>query len=286
MRLLPRLLTALLTACLIPLLAACLSDSLAQAPAASPAGAGAGGQPELATRQPAYLALALNADSAAPAPTRTPFRPLPITPTPSPTPLPTATPLPTPSPTPIPAQAYINNLYGYPQAYTLSCESRSASDWARYFGFSLSENEILFGLPASDNPEVGFVGNVNGWWGQIPPNPYGVHAAPVARLLRAHGVPAQERYGLGWEELQAEIAAGRPVMTWVIGQVGSGSSQVYQAQDGSTTVVARFEHTVIVIGYTQDSVTVLDNHLIYTRSLGQFLDSWGVLGNMAIVYEE
>ena len=52
---------------------------------------------------------------------------------------------------------------------------------------------------------------------------------------------------------------------------------------GNATTVAPFEHTVIVTGYGAETVTVLDGAATYTRSLAQFLRSWGVLGNMAIV---
>ena len=55
-------------------------------------------------------------------------------------------------------------------------------DLAAYFGLGIDELEFFGRLPVSDNPEVGFVGDVNGRWGQIPPNAYGIHAEPVAAL--------------------------------------------------------------------------------------------------------
>ncbi len=178
------------------------------------------------------------------------------------------------------------SVAGREQALPLDCESRSAVDWAGYFGFAIDELAFFGRLPVSDDPDAGFVGNVYGWWGQTPPAPYGVHAEPVAAVLRSYGVPARARAGMTWEALRAEIEAGRPVMVWVVGAVQNGTAAEYTAAStGRTTVVAAYEHTVIVVGYGADTVSVLDGGQTYTRSLAQFSASWGVLGNMAITAE-
>ena len=215
-----------------------------------------------------------------------------ITPTPTqtttstPTPSPTETPTPTPTPVPpFPVEASIPGLYGFPQTYNLSCESRSASDLARFFGLDFTETEFLWALPTSDNPEKGFVGNVTSPLGGLPPNGYGVHAPPVAAQMRAWGLPANPRRNMAFEELLGEIAAGRPVMIWAIQSLAYSTPVEYLSSDGETSIVARFEHTFIVTGYGPDYVTVLDNHLVYSVPVDQFLTSWGVLGNMAIVIE-
>ncbi len=220
--------------------------------------------------------------------TPTPFLPLPLTPTftPSllPTHTPTATALPTATQTPsIPAEAYIDGIWGYPQTFNLSCESRSAADFARYFGVEVGELEFLHALPDSDDPDEGFVGDVNGYLGQLPPDGYGVHAGPVAALLREFGLPAEARKGMTLDEIKAEIAAGRPVMVWAISDMGAGTPVEYTSQSGATTVVARFEHTFIVIGYGGETLTVLDNERVYSVSTAQFMRSWSVLGKMGVV---
>ena len=235
----------------------------------------------------------------------TPFQPLPThTPTPTntptststptstatPTPLPTDTPLPIPTSTLIqytedglPASASISGVVGYAQSYSLTCESRSAVDWARYFGKSIKEMDFQADLPVSDNPEIGFVGPIDGLTGQIPPYPYGVHAGPVASLLRDYGLEATAVKGYSFEKLKKQIANGNPVIVWVVGNVWYGEPVNYTASDGSTVTVAHFEHTAIVIGYDEWGVTLVDNDLVYWRKTSTFLDSWGVLGNMAII---
>jgi uncharacterized protein YvpB len=182
----------------------------------------------------------------------------------------------------LPASARVTGVVGHRQSLPLSCEARSAADWAAYFGVIIDEVEFLNALPISDDPDRGFVGDVHGEWGNLPPQAYGVHAAPVARLLRDFGMPADSQRYMAWDGIRAEISAGRPVLVWVTGHVEAGEGVVYTAADGRQTIVAPFEHTVIVVGYDEDSVLVVDGANTYRRSLDRFLASWGALRNMAI----
>ena len=211
-----------------------------------------------------------------------------INPLPTPTPHPTLTPNPTPTPTStpdIPASAAVTNIYGTNQALPLNCESSSAVDWAGYYGTYINDVTFHNELPLTDNPDTGFVGNVYGVWGQIPPNPYGVHADPIAANLRNHGLPAVAVHNFDYMDLQRQIAKGNPVIVWVIGHVWAGTPVQYTDSQGRTTTVARYEHTVMVIGYGPTSVTILDGNSTYSRSLDAFFGSWGVLGNMAVIHE-
>ncbi|MCJ7717732.1 MAG: C39 family peptidase, partial [Anaerolineales bacterium] len=220
-----------------------------------------------------------------PLPTKTPFLPSPLTPTPTISPTPTSSPTPTFTPTiTLPEESRINGIKGHPQSMPLSCESRSAVDWAAYFGKSINEYKFFDGLPVHDNPNKGFVGSVYGSWGQIPPYPYGVHAKPIAQRLREYGLNAQAVRDMSYKELKEEIAAGRPVIVWVVGHVGRGTPIPYTASGGAKTTVARFEHTVIVIGYTEHKVTVLDGAKVYSRYEKEFLKSWNVLQNLAVIW--
>jgi uncharacterized protein YvpB len=238
--------------------------------------------------------------------TSTPFQPLPTdTPTPTPTatstptPEPTNTPQPTKTPTSVPTQRIpptqspsdglpsqfrISGLIGHLQSHTLSCESRSAADWAAYYGISIGENSFQSSLPVSDNPEKGFVGSVDGAEGQIPPNSYGVHAEPVAAMLREFGASASAKKGMSQNELRQQIASGNPVIAWVIGNVWGGYPISYTDGNGNTTIVARYEHTVILTGYDEYGFTIVDGNMVYWRSNADFANSFGVLGNMAVYH--
>jgi uncharacterized protein YvpB len=184
----------------------------------------------------------------------------------------------------LPESAYVNGVVGHAQTYTLSCESRSAADWAVFWGVSISEGEFLNRLPRSDNPELGFVGDPYGPWGATPPYSYGVHAQPVADLLGELGLEAHAHRGLSWDDARAEIAEGRPVIVWVIGGVWPGSARIYDANDGSDVTVAAYEHTMILVGYDTYQVYLVDSGTGYTitATVGAFLRSWGVLENMAV----
>ena len=190
-----------------------------------------------------------------------------------------------PQPLALPSSARIYNISGQNQSMPLSCESRSAVDWAGYFGVYIGEYDFFNRLPKSDNPDAGFVGNVYGTWGQIPPNPYGVHAAPVAEVLRDLGLSAYDHKRLSWDDIRAEVAAGRPVEVWIVGAadlVYSAYPVFYTAQDGQPSVVSRYEHTVLVIGYSPSEVVLLNGGSVITRPLETFLASWSILRNMAV----
>ncbi|HZU86146.1 MAG TPA: C39 family peptidase [Anaerolineaceae bacterium] len=220
----------------------------------------------------------------------TPRRTAPIHPTLSPT-IPTPQPTFPPSPTPtsvvdplsLPELARITEIKGKNQSLPLSCESRSAVDLAGFFGIVIDEIEFVDALPVSEDPETGFVGNVYGSWGQIPPSDYGVHPPPVAALLRKYGLNARAVSNLDWQVVRAEVAAGRPVMVWVIGHVEEGLAVYYIPPGGPPRTVAPFEHTVLVVGYTPNYVYILDGKHTYVRPQTVFLQSWDVLGHLAIL---
>ncbi len=194
---------------------------------------------------------------------------------------------PRPAAAQIPDQAYISSFVGRAQTYSLSCESRSAADWGAYWGVYIDETEFLNRLPRSDDPNKGFVGDVNGPWGYIPPAAYGVHAAPVAELLREYGLDAHAESGLSWDDLRAQVAAGQPAIVWVIGTVWAGTPRDYTTQAGETVTVANNQHSMVLIGYDEQRVHLVDALTGYTitHPLQNFLASWSVLGNMAVIGE-
>lgn len=215
---------------------------------------------------------------------------VPVTAPPTATPLLTTTPLltETPLPTrgPLPGEYYITGIFGHKQYFSLGCEAGVATDWAAYFGVQINEFAFQYELPLSDNPDKGFVGDVNGPWGQTPPYAYGVHAGPVAALLRNYGLPAQAYKQMTLEQLKSELAEGHPIIAWVIGNVVGGLPAEYTDAAGDTTIVAAYEHVVLVTGYNEKSLRYNSNGKFYDVPFDVFENSWGVLGNMAIIYEE
>jgi uncharacterized protein YvpB len=180
------------------------------------------------------------------------------------------------------------NFRGYAQTMPLSCESRSAVDVARFWGVHVSEKEFFARLPKTDNPHTGFVGSVYERWGQLPPNGYGVHAEPIAGLLRAYGLRAEARYHMGLEGLRAELAAGRPVILWATPRMASQPVEMYTASDGQTVAAIRYEHTVTAVGYTQHAIYVVDSANGYRWAYGNasLLSAWNKLGQMSVVVHD
>jgi len=234
--------------------------------------------------------------------TLTPFQPIALTPTATPQPVDEFTPTPQPEPTQKPKpkpqvrelpeypqedpppSASISGVKGSLQSYTLDCESQTAVDWARFFGIKIDHQEFIDRLPRSDDPEEGFVGDINGAMGQIPPNAYGVHAPPVASLLREYGVPAIAVRDWGFEKIKYEIAAGRPVIVWIVNLPFEIETYQYTASNGNTTTVARFQHTWIITAYNASTVTVVDSQWTYNVKIPTFIERWEALGKQAIIY--
>ena len=185
----------------------------------------------------------------------------------------------------LPNEAFVSGFVGHAQSYAIDCEVRSAVDWASFWGVSIGETEFLQALPRTDNPDKGFVGDPNDIWGRIPPYGYGVHADPIAKTLRDYGLEAHAVHNYGWDGLRHEIDAGRPVIVWIIGAMWEGTPVDYAASDGSTSRVAAYEHTMTLVGYTSNTVQVVDSATGYLETywLDDFQTSWGVLGNMAVI---
>jgi LysM repeat protein/uncharacterized protein YvpB len=185
----------------------------------------------------------------------------------------------------LPGAASVAGIVGHPQALPLDCESRSAADWAAYWGVYVDEVVFFNQLPKTDDPETGFVGNVYDVPGNLPPRGYGVYAGPVATLLKeAYGLPAAARRNLTEYELRAEIASARPVIVWYIYGFRVTPGYDLASSDGTVFRAASFEHTGVVIAYDSASYTVVDAYSGWAQRVNrdQFLNSWNVLGNIAV----
>ncbi|MEM5774716.1 MAG: C39 family peptidase, partial [Anaerolineaceae bacterium] len=187
----------------------------------------------------------------------------------------------------LPPYAFIEGYESQMQWYTLDCEARAAVDFAAFFGVQINENDFLDNLPRSDDPNEGFVGEINGPVGNIPPFSYGVYANPIANLLRDYGLNAAAVHGMSMRQLKSEIAAGRPVIVWVVGAVEIGYPETYYPASGNPVTVVAWEHVVTVVGYDEDLVYVIDPtyNYYYSRWIDNFKSSWKVLGNMAVIYQ-
>jgi uncharacterized protein YvpB len=196
------------------------------------------------------------------------------------TPTPTAIASSTPA---LPQEHYILNITGHKQFFSLGCETSTAIDFAHYFGVDINEFDFQYKIPQSDNPDEGFVGTVDGPWGQVPPYAYGVHAVPIAKTLSAFGIPAKGLKDFTLEQVKSEIAADRPVIAWVIGNVVGGVPYEYTDKNGAKTIVAAYEHVIIITGYNHEKIRYMNNGNFFESPNAIFLNSWGVLGDMVVI---
>jgi uncharacterized protein YvpB len=183
----------------------------------------------------------------------------------------------------IPEEHYIFDISGHKQYFPLGCEAAAAKDWANYFHKDFNEFEFQYKLPLSDNPDLGFVGEVNAPWGQVPPYGYGVHAGPIAKLLNAYGISAKAYKNYSIDKILNKVAHDKPVITWVIGNVVGGVPYRYHDSKGNEVLVAAYEHVVIVTGYNEKKIRYMNNGNFFEVPKDIFLNSWGILGNMVVV---
>jgi uncharacterized protein YvpB len=195
-------------------------------------------------------------------------------------------PVPAP-PSPLPEQTLLFNLVGQPQSYNLSCESRSASDLARFWGYDVAEPEFLTRLPRADNPHRGFVGSPYDPRGSLPPKGYGVYAEPVAALLKQYGLPAHAESGRGLDWLRRQLAAGQPVIVWTTYDFKPRPVQSFKDSRGQQFQAIPFEHTYLAVGYTPQGFYAIDAYdgqrKFFTSA--EFEAGWNQLGQMAVAVD-
>ena len=184
----------------------------------------------------------------------------------------------------LPPAAFVERVVGHPQQHSLSCESRSATDVAAFWGVTFTEDDFFRRLPKSDNPHRGFLGDVDLPAGTMPPDGYGVYAGPIAANLRSFGLDAQACHEWSMESLKAELAAGRPVILWATYEMQLPGVEAWTSSDGTTSVVVQWQHTFIAVGYDEGNVHLVDAYDGATKyfSYAAFIPAWDQLGRQAV----
>lgn len=184
----------------------------------------------------------------------------------------------------LPPAAFVDGVSGHPQQHNLSCESRSATDLAAFWGVGFTEDAFFRRLPRSDNPYRGFLGDVDLPAGSMPPVGYGVYVGPVAATLRSFGLAARARYDWSLDALRWELAAGRPVIVWATYDMKLPGVSTWVSSDGQTSVVVQWQHTFIAVGYDETGLYLVDAYDGVTKhfSYEAFLPAWEQLGRMAV----
>jgi uncharacterized protein YvpB len=191
----------------------------------------------------------------------------------------------------LPLSAFIDGVVGHPQEHNLSCESRSATDLAAFWGVTITEDDFFRRLPKSDNPHRGFLGDVDQPAGTMPPYGYGVYAGPIAANLRSFGLDARAHRNWTLRDLKAEIAAGRPVIIWSTYDMRLPGVQEWTSSDGKTSLVVQWQHTFIAVGYDDapegGGITLIDAYDAGVKlfSYVAFDTAWAQLERLAVTVD-
>ncbi len=184
----------------------------------------------------------------------------------------------------IPPSSLVEGIVAHPQERNLSCESRSVTDLAAFWGATFSEGDFFHRLPKSDNPHRGFLGDVDLPAGSMPPVGYGVYAGPVAATLRSLGLDAQAYQAWSLAALKAELSTGRGVVVWATYDMKLPGRETWVSSDGETSVVVQWQHTFIAEGYDEGGLYLIDAYDAETKyfTYDAFMPAWDQLGRMAV----
>jgi uncharacterized protein YvpB len=188
---------------------------------------------------------------------------------------------------PLADSAWIDGFVGYPQQYPLSCEIRSATDVANFWGRPTTEDQLIALLPHSDDPNLGFVGDINAPAGSLPPVGYGVYAAPIAQVLRRWGLDARAHYGFTLDQLKRELQAGRPVIIWGTYEMRQSPLIPFTTARGVGVLIVQWEHTYVAVGYDSGGVYLVDAYDASQRYFDYttFSQGWSQLVQMAVTVQ-
>jgi uncharacterized protein YvpB len=138
--------------------------------------------------------------------------------------------------------------------------------------------------PLAGNPFRAFVGDPNG--SETAGTGFGVYSPPVAAVAQHYGLGVLAAgQGVSVDQLRTQVAQGHPAIVWVDYLWHRAATTSYTAYDGvSVPYAGPGEHTVVVTGFSGDSVTVNDpargQHSI---PLDTFAAAYATYGNMAVV---
>jgi uncharacterized protein YvpB len=164
----------------------------------------------------------------------------------------------------------------YVQQRNLSCEFAAVQIATAAWGYAVSEYSMEQTVGWSDNPHIGYRGNINGWWGNV--YDYGVYAEPLSWGLAQYGFVGEVAYTYGdptW--LINQIDNGNPTLVW-LGMWGDQS--VYE--DGYRVVAGM--HVMVAYGYDDGGVYLSDPASGASRfyDWGTFQWMWSVLDGMGL----
>lgn len=179
------------------------------------------------------------------------------------------------------------------QDYKLSCEIAALKMALASKGVRVSENDIIakvgYASPLSRSgnvwadPQVGFVGNINGR--QVSTG-YGVYWDPIQKAASAWREAESFTNG-SIQKLTDEISKGNPIVVW--GNAGSGKRVDWKTPSGKNIVAIMGEHARTVkgfIGPKENPIKIIVNDPLIGEvvwSTAAFDANWATLGRSGVI---
>lgn len=146
----------------------------------------------------------------------------------------------------------------YKQQRNLSCEMASLRSLLSYYGYEVSETDLLASLGVDGplemkdgvwgDPQKGFVGNVDGK--QKNKTGYGAYWQAAARVGAGYYDKIGYFEGASISYLTDSIMQGKPVMIWGLLPSDGGNYEItWKTEDGRSITGYNGEHSLLVYGF-------------------------------------
>ncbi len=180
-----------------------------------------------------------------------------------------------------PPEYVIQGVPTIAQVWSLSCEYAATSAATGLYGLTLSQQTMHAEIGNHLNPHRGFRGNIRGSWGGT--DDYGVYPEAIVPALHRHGYTRSRAFRAGTDTLKRELAAGNPVVVWIVGDY-TAQHRVYLMDGAESYFVIPYEHAVTLYGYDERGVHIMDpgRGVKYHESWDRLEFGWAQLDHMAL----
>lgn len=184
----------------------------------------------------------------------------------------------------------INQIGRYPTG----CESVALTTLLKYYGVSVSVDDVINNLKKGElpynengtmyggNPEIEFVGD------PYSNASFGVYEKPIADVANMYKEGININNNLPFGEVLNIVKSGKPVMVWTSMYLAPpyiSKTWIYKPT-GETISWKAHEHAVVVVGYNRDSVIISDplGGQIRYQARNTFESRYNYYGKKALYY--
>lgn len=181
----------------------------------------------------------------------------------------------------------------YPD-YPTGCESVALTILLKYYGISVSTDDIINKLDKGStpytkgdviyggNPELEFIGDPRSQ------NSFGVYEKPIAKVANTYKPGIKIATGTSFDDILKIVKSGRPVMVWTSMNLSVpyiSRTWIYEPT-GESVYWKAGEHAVVIMGYTPDKVIISDpiGGKVKYQSLSVFRERYNYFGKKALYY--